>query len=1248
MRLVRIALCQIRSHPALVAGSLDLLDEPFVPSARGSLARTGFFGVDVDALQQRCHTDYVDWARARQSAIHEYLSPLQPDLVLLPELSVPTELLPDVSAWSAKVGCVVLAGTHTPLRRASARKRYHAIGIDDKDLNKLLKYGAINALPIIRAGTTTLVAKRHHSPFEQLEVGLSEPALPMLAPLRIKAQTEFTVLPLICSEALRDHNVAESYDIAAIVAYERSPARFQPFIDQRTANKHVVALCNDGSHGGTRLAVVTDARRPPGILSLLPQGLPPGDSLLVVDVDLDALAIEVGVSSPAMNTTLVRLADIVAERSSDHERSAAFAAIRHLGEPAARESELRKLADDPKATPLLRLRADQLAAMEHAGASSEQYWEAWGVDCTVAGRPPLAMLEAELAAACVSGLTDALPEIVRIGPERATEALSYLAECQRYAPKDHTSAHQRAMPQELQPAPSLAKVARPWLPPIFARTRLFERLDAARARPVVWIEGPPGAGKTTLVASYIEERGLRAVWYQVDEGDGEPATFLNYLALAAGPLMSSKGGLPQVTAENASSIAILARRWFRELYAALPTPFVVVLDNYQSVPPSSAFHAIVRDGLEELPPGGNAIIVSRAEPGPALARLRARGAVEVVGSDALKLTPEESLGVVRVRGGAASDEVASLHDRIQGWAAGLVLLLERTGDDTASTVADEPPQTVFDFFAGEIFDQAEADTRQVLLETALLPAVRGSMAIRLTGIASAGDVLATLARRGYFTQRSGREDPSYQYHPLFREFLLARAKASYPPHRLAELRLSAARMLREGGEIDLAMALYEEAGGWEELADCLVAEARLLYRAGRIETLVRWISRVPEEMRLTRPWLLYWLGRSKTLLNPVNGHRDAEKAFDRFWELGDVRGAYFTAVFAGGSSAWVQIWHGATDLQRLDTWIDRFESLHARYPAAPSETVKAHADAAMAHAILIGRPQHPAYRALEEQAYRFAAGNGPLEQRITLSMLFAQASVWKGEVERMQALVDSIGPRVRRGGIPAFSALTWYGIEGIHHAMSGAPEAAKRSIRLAVKVANAAAIHGWHLTADVVSALSSIAADNISQARTALGRAQDLTPHRRVPTLDLATGLLLARVGRHGDALERADALKAFGEKAHIPWLVMFGHLLAGSVLLAGGRNDAQVELAAARQVARANGSVLADYVAGMVEAAAKVRATDTAGAAESLPGPMALGRQRRFAPHLWLTPGEIAALCRVARQHCIEPEYCQWLEAKR
>jgi len=75
----------------------------------------------------------------------------------------------------------------------------------------------------------------------------------------------------------------------------------------------------------------------------------------------------------------------------------------------------------------------------------------------------------------------------------------------------------------------MSKLARPILPDAFPRKRLFNLLDNMRRQPVIWISGPAGCGKTTLVSSYLESQKLPCLWYQIDEGDKDPATFFYYL-----------------------------------------------------------------------------------------------------------------------------------------------------------------------------------------------------------------------------------------------------------------------------------------------------------------------------------------------------------------------------------------------------------------------------------------------------------------------------------------------------------------------------------------------------------------------------------------------------------------------------------------------------------------------------------------------------------------------------------------------
>ncbi len=84
----------------------------------------------------------------------------------------------------------------------------------------------------------------------------------------------------------------------------------------------------------------------------------------------------------------------------------------------------------------------------------------------------------------------------------------------------------------MQPSGSVAKVARPSVSGSHSRRGLLRLLDKSCRSSIVWICGPPGCGKTTLAASFVEEKALACLWYQVDEGDPDLATFFYYLGLA--------------------------------------------------------------------------------------------------------------------------------------------------------------------------------------------------------------------------------------------------------------------------------------------------------------------------------------------------------------------------------------------------------------------------------------------------------------------------------------------------------------------------------------------------------------------------------------------------------------------------------------------------------------------------------------------------------------------------------------------
>jgi ATP/maltotriose-dependent transcriptional regulator MalT len=434
------------------------------------------------------------------------------------------------------------------------------------------------------------------------------------------------------------------------------------------------------------------------------------------------------------------------------------------------------------------------------------------------------------------------------------------------------------------------------------RARLRDQLDAARGGTVTLAAAPAGSGKSTLLADWALSAKTRVAWLSLDDGDDEPARFLNSIIAAlrnAG--VAAIAPFTGVTSANPAEIDAALTEVMNAL-AGFEAAAALVLDDYHAIE-SESVHRIVQRIVDHIPQNLHLVIATRVDPPLALSRLRARGMLLEIRARDLRFTPEEvarffndAMGL-----GLTGDQIGELEARTEGWAVGLqmaAISLRGSGEATRFISSfSGSNRHVLDYLTDEVLHRQSDDVRSFLLETSILSQLAAPLCDAVTGRTDSARILRFLDAANLFLIPLDNVRFWYRYHHLFGSLLQHEMERSTSADRRVEMHRRASLWYESNGMPEPAL-LHAISAGDDDRAAAIVSEhARRHIMTGDGGTVVRWISHLPRERVETDAGLLLLHGRALTNLYELDR---ARSEIDRAEAIlsGDDRQKYAGAILS--------------------------------------------------------------------------------------------------------------------------------------------------------------------------------------------------------------------------------------------------------------------------------------------------------------------------------------------------------------
>jgi DNA-binding SARP family transcriptional activator len=787
---------------------------------------------------------------------------------------------------------------------------------------------------------------------------------------------------------------------------------------------------------------------------------------------------------------------------------------------------------------------------------------------------------------------------------------------------------------------------------LLPRETIFHHLDHFQARHAVWIHGPAGAGKTAAMVGYLQARKTPYMWYQADVMDARIGVFFENLAPLADELALKHGiELPAYDDQTVDSLPVFCRNYFSQFFDLINDPIAMVFDNLHEVDENSDLYTALHIACHIAPEHIGFYFLSRLAPHKKFTRFLLSNKLGLIHWQALRFSPEETrvLAATVDRDAVVAGElVDEIHQRTDGWAALVRMWLQQftMGLENPESCCKSIPKVILLYLEAEIFDALSEEDQRFLMATAILPFISPKMAQSAGDFSNLNETMSRLCKKQVLISHPS---PNYQYHQLFREFLLQKAQEATGPKAANDMSRKAIGSFLNQGRYGEALEVINSTEHPQSSIRTIVTQVIDRLFEGDFEAWATALTTLSENDRDADPWLMLIHAISRMKLDTSMCKRLLERTYDAFEQSQSETGKLIclTGLFEA------TLTEGWDDPGPIDTLLNKVPEIDLQRVDPQITTM---AEARLLKSVLIAItlrcPTPNELKKWEQRALAGIRNNARPKERSQIAFGLAWKNLLLGEAAVAKGFFDIACDSAKNENDTLPRAVAHKVWEAFYLWGEGRFDqgyaAGGEGLKLLDKKAGVSVL--YYL--DCIRIGCDLGSQQLKRARRMLKK---LSKHVKSndPVKSAVYNLLQSwaalNEGQVDVAIDHSQSAYQHAVDAGLPIFVALTQaVLALAHGLAGNLDQAQRNLVCAMAKSRKIGAKQIQYLCYLIDAEIQLGDKNQQTALEAVEKAYALGRREEYA-NTWLwRPEAMTRLCLKALEAGIETQYVQDLIRRR